>query len=176
MGRSSGQASGTHSELATSTVLARISRKNFAPSRCTPSPFRAYLSPTPVRGDWAGYVQEIKNSFAAALADITAGENTQEGELAEFLIADVKDDDRDLLKPGAIFRWVVGYQRSPAGTKRRVSDIFFRRLPAWSKRDLVRANEYSAGTAPRNRMGVVLDAPAPDQIEVNVFGPGYGES
>ena len=33
------------------------------------------------------------------------------------------------MRPGSVFRWVIGYERSPAGTKKRVSHIVFRDLP-----------------------------------------------
>jgi len=89
--------------------------------------------------EWEGYVAEIgAETFTARLLDITAGQK-YENEIADFPIADISDNDRDLLKPGAIFRWVIGYQRQIGGTKRRVSQITFRRLPAWSKRDIANA-------------------------------------
>ncbi len=72
--------------------------------------------------------------FAACLVDVTAGQRTEE-EMADFPIADLSDDDRKLLAPGAVFRWVIGYQGSRGGTKRRVSQVSFRRMPTWSRRD-----------------------------------------
>jgi hypothetical protein len=94
--------------------------------------------------EWEGYVTEIASDrFTARLTDVTAGRKFEE-ELADFPISDLSDDDRDLLKAGAIFRWVIGYQRSGGGTKRRVSQITFRRLPAWTRADLERAKKTAS--------------------------------
>lgn len=80
--------------------------------------------------------------FAATLIDVTA-RRKYEDEIAEFPISDVSDDDRDLLRAGAIFRWLIGYERLPSGTKRRVSSVVFRRLGEWSRNDLARAKQYA---------------------------------
>jgi hypothetical protein len=91
--------------------------------------------------EWEGYVVDIAgDTFTARLVDKTA-DKTVEGEVGEFAVSDLTDDDRELLKPGAIFRWTIGYQRTKGGTKRRVSDIVFRRLPQWTKFDLASAKE-----------------------------------
>lgn len=89
--------------------------------------------------EWEGYVSNIsEKSFTARLVDKTLG-NTIEDEEADFLIDDLSDEDRQLLVRGAVFRWIIGYQRTTSGTKRRVSQITFRRLPAWTKRELEHA-------------------------------------
>jgi hypothetical protein len=94
--------------------------------------------------EWEGYVWEIGDkTFTARLVDITAG-GKYEDEIAEFLISDLSDTDTDLLKQGAVFRWVIGYQRQLTGNKRRVSQITFRRLPAWTKRDLIAAAQKAS--------------------------------
>lgn len=86
--------------------------------------------------EWEGYVTEIgESTFAARLVDVTAGARTEE-EVADFLISDLSDDDLLLLKEGAVFRWVIGYQRRRSGQKLRASQVVFRRLPAWTNRDI----------------------------------------
>jgi len=86
--------------------------------------------------EWEGYVTAInEETFTARLLDISA-RDCVESEEADFPIADLSETDHALLKEGAIFRWVIGYQRSLGGTKRRVSQVTFRRLPAWTKRGL----------------------------------------
>lgn len=93
--------------------------------------------------EWEGYVTAIgSETFSARLTDVTAGRHFEE-ETTEFPISDLSDDDRELLTLGAIFRWVIGYQRSAGGTKRRVSQVTFRRLPAWTRADLERAKKRS---------------------------------
>ncbi len=94
--------------------------------------------------EWEGYVIDIaEDSFTARLTDITRRSMVEE-ESAEFPKSEVSDDDLALIEEGAIFRWVIGFQRSRGGTKRRVSEIVFRRLPAWTKRDLYEAKELAA--------------------------------
>jgi hypothetical protein len=91
--------------------------------------------------EWEGRVVEIKaETFTATLTDITARRDFED-EIAEFPVGDVSDDDILLFKPGAIFRWLIGYERHPSGTKRRASSVVFRRLPSWSATDLSRANQ-----------------------------------
>jgi hypothetical protein len=97
--------------------------------------------PTPVLSlqplqEWEGYVVEIESKkFWARLVDRTTGGKVEE-ELAEFPIGDVSDEDRNLLTVGSVFRWVIGYQRARGGSKRRVSQVTFRRMPAWSPNEL----------------------------------------
>jgi hypothetical protein len=94
--------------------------------------------------EWEGYIYSIKDeTFWARMVDITARESI-EGEEAEFLISDLSDEDRTHLAIGAVIRWVIGYQRSAQGTKRRVSEVLFRRLPAHTPYDLAEARKRAA--------------------------------
>ena len=61
---------------------------------------------------------------------------SQEGEEATFSRTELSDGDDARICDGSIFRWVIGYERSPAGTKKRVSQIVFRDLPAVTRSDL----------------------------------------
>jgi len=95
--------------------------------------------------EWEGRVVDINSEekiFTATLTDITA-RRKYEDEIAEFPISDVSDDDRHFLRRGAIFRWLVGYERLPSGTKRRVSSVVFRRLGEWSRSDLSHARQQA---------------------------------
>ncbi len=86
--------------------------------------------------EWEGYVVEIgATDFMARLVDLTAG-STHEEEEAVIPLAEISDNDADRICAGSIFRWVIGYQRSPAGTKKRVSYFVFRDLPAITETDL----------------------------------------
>lgn len=83
---------------------------------------------------WEGVVLAIKHgSFLARLLDLSQGSPEEEG---EFPFDDVSEEDRLLLKPGAIFYWNIGYHDSRTGQRRKVSEIRFRRLPAWTVRDI----------------------------------------
>jgi hypothetical protein len=90
---------------------------------------------TPLQ-EWEGYVLEIgKETFTARLIDLTT-DSKQEEEEADFHILDLSDTDKQLLQVGAIFRWAIGYRRTNSGSKERVSSIVFRRLPAWTDREI----------------------------------------
>jgi hypothetical protein len=91
--------------------------------------------------EWEGYVQEINNdTFTASLLDITANQNYPTEE-ADFNIEDVNKFDRHFLRNGAIFRWVIGYYQSPAGSKRRSSELVFRRMSRFSSSSIKKADK-----------------------------------
>ena len=86
--------------------------------------------------EWEGYVVAVgEDVFTARILDLTAGSQYEEEE-ADFPIEDLSESDLNLLRPGAVFRWAIGYQRSRGGTKRRVSQIVFRQLPQWTAYEL----------------------------------------
>ncbi len=104
---------------------------------------RQFVSFHPMQ-EWEGTVTEVDgDTFTARLTDLTAGKSVAEEE-ADFLVDDITDDDRQLLVPGAIFRWAVGYQRSSGGSKKRVSHIVFRRLPMLTEKDAAEAKAEGA--------------------------------
>ncbi len=85
--------------------------------------------------EWEGYVTEIsKEDFTARLIDLTA-DSPYEEEEASIPLAEISEDDAESMRLGSVFRWAIGYERSPSGTKRRVSQIVFRNLPAVTSSD-----------------------------------------
>jgi hypothetical protein len=74
-------------------------------------------------------------TFWARLYDRTTDARDEE---AEFFLDDVSVDDLPLLAPGAVFYWSVGYFDSPTRERSRQSLLRFRRLPAWSRKDIAR--------------------------------------
>ena len=83
---------------------------------------------------WEGAVLEIKkDSFIARLIDLT---KESPDETAEMPLEEVSEDDRDLLKEGAVFYWNIGYLNKTCGQRERVSLIRFSRLPSWSKDEI----------------------------------------
>lgn len=101
---------------------------------------RQFVSFHPIQ-EWEGAVTNVDgDTFTARLTDLTAGKRVAEEE-ADFLVDDLTDDDLQLLVPGAIFRWVVGYQRASGGSKKRVSHVVFRRLPMLTEKDAAEARE-----------------------------------
>jgi hypothetical protein len=97
--------------------------------------------------EWEGVVMGVnKDTFVARLLDKTAGDSLPFEE-ADLPVSDLSEDDLSLLKPGAVFRWTIGYQRSSGGTKKRLSQIVFRRLPQFTSSDAVAARKEAARLA-----------------------------
>jgi hypothetical protein len=88
---------------------------------------------------WEGHVLDVSgDSFVARLSDSTGDDPEEE---AEFPLDEISPIDRDLIAPGAVFYWSVGYRDRSNGQRSRESVIRFRRLPAWSERELADARE-----------------------------------
>jgi hypothetical protein len=85
---------------------------------------------------WDGTVLEVTStSFWARLSDPKQSRGEEE---AEFAVDEIASFDRPLLCPGAAFYWSIGYWDSISGMRSRISQIRFRRLPAWSASELER--------------------------------------
>ena len=96
--------------------------------------------------EWQGYVVEIgTTSFVARLVDVTAG-SIFEQEEAIIPLAELSDADSAKIELGSVFRWVIGYERSVTGNKKRVSLIVFRDLPTITKNDLQHSEKWALET------------------------------
>ncbi len=85
---------------------------------------------------WEGYVTKVgKESFWARISTIIGEGSDQDVELD---IQEIDSDDRELIEPGAVFYWSMGYLDRPSG-RLRASLIRFRRLPIWEEQDLGKA-------------------------------------
>jgi hypothetical protein len=89
---------------------------------------------------WEGtVVSTTRKTFVAQLSDVMHPDMPA---LRVTLDTDeVSDDDLPLIRPGAIFDWTISHQTRVHGQKDTLVRIRFRRLPAWSKRDLQRVRE-----------------------------------
>lgn len=86
--------------------------------------------------EWEGYVVAIdQETFTARLVDITNKAFKDEEEV-DLPLDDLEDSDRKKISPGAVFRWVIGYNRSSGGTKDRASRIILRDMPKWTKKEI----------------------------------------
>jgi len=81
-------------------------------------------------------VSSGSDSFFARLVDLTGDTPDEEVEIPR---EEVSASDCALLREGAVFYWTIGYSDSVKGQRRRVSEIRFRRLPAWTEEDIQRA-------------------------------------
>ena len=96
--------------------------------------------------EWEGYVVDVGAAdFVARLVDLTAGSSHEEEE-AVIPLTELSDTDADRMRSGSIFRWVIGYERSASGTKKRVSQIVLRDLPRMTKADLREGREWARET------------------------------
>ena len=115
---------------------------SFPPELSPPRP-RAILH---ALQEWEGYVVEMDSrELVARLVDLTAG-STHEEEEAVIPMAEISECDVSAVRVGSIFRWVIGYERSPSGMKKRVSQIVFRDLPRMTERDFREARSWAHET------------------------------
>ena len=93
--------------------------------------------------EWEGHVVEISSDeFVARLVDLTA-DLLHESEEAIIPLDEISECDAADMVVGSIFRWVIGYERSHEGTRRRVSQIVFRDLPRMTEADLREGGEWA---------------------------------
>lgn len=98
--------------------------------------------------EWEGHVVSIEHdAFVAHLIDLSA-EKAHESEEATVPIDELSDRDAANLTVGGIFRWVIGYERSPEGTRKRVSQFIFRDLPRMTEGDFQSGREWANRIAP----------------------------
>jgi hypothetical protein len=110
--------------------------------------FIVYPNIEPVRLDdfvplqkWEGFVIDVmEDTFTVRLSDLTR--NNAE-EVAEIPKEEVSEEDRVLIKAGALFYWNIGYLDRPSG-RQRSSMIRFRRLPIWGKEELEKARQHTS--------------------------------
>lgn len=73
-------------------------------------------------------------TFVAHLTDLTAGVTYAEEE-AIIPFVEVPAEDAVKMPIGTIFRWVIGYECPPDGTRNHMSQIVFRETPKMTKAD-----------------------------------------
>ena len=87
--------------------------------------------------EWHGQVLEIfDNAFVAELrgkhGDGVAGKQEE----ALIPLEEIQEADKELLEEGAFFRLCISYWHSSTGTRRRFTEIVFRRMPAYRREEL----------------------------------------
>jgi hypothetical protein len=88
---------------------------------------------------WEGIVLDVMtDAFLARLIDLTRKGADEE---AEFPMDEISAEDKPLVRPGAIFYWNIGYHTSYSGQRTRTSIMRFRRLPAWTQREIDAAKQ-----------------------------------
>ena len=96
--------------------------------------------------EWEGHVVKVgRSDFTARLVDLT-DDSAQGEEEATIPVDEISDEDAAKIREGSIFRWVIGYERSVSGSKKRVSHIVFRDLPAITRSDLREGKAWARET------------------------------
>jgi hypothetical protein len=97
--------------------------------------------------EWEGYVVDVTVTHVIAnLVDLTIAEKLPD-EHAEIPLSEFSESDLETIAAGKVFRWAIGYQRLPTGTKMRGSQIVFRELPQWTDQELKDAKEEASELA-----------------------------
>jgi len=90
-----------------------------------------------VTAEWDGYVEKIsKDHFVARMRGLKGKGVEGSDEEAEIPMSLVDAADLDLVVPGGFFRLIVTDEKPKVGPKRSYTSVQFRRLPAYTKRDL----------------------------------------
>jgi hypothetical protein len=115
--------------------------------------------------EWEGVVVEVTSDHVvASLVDLTAGK-TRATEEALIPLSEINEQDLPKLAVGCTFRWAIGYQRLKTGTKKRTSNLVFRDLPQWTKRD------FAEGQADAARLMRFLGS---DRAEISISETSQG--
>ncbi|TKB67655.1 MAG: hypothetical protein E8D47_03640 [Nitrospira sp.] len=140
----------------TSTIGDTVKRNGSAEDFSHAEPPLVFPKALPIQEDhfrslqsWEGVVETATSEgFTARLWDRAKKSPDQ---IAEFPIEEVSTADRDLVQPGAIFYWDIGYSEDKTGQRMRASLIRLRRLPAWTRKEIEKAIHDSAEM--RNKLG-----------------------
>ena len=90
---------------------------------------------------WQGIVTAVaEESFTVRLLDLMRDMPEEE---AEISLDEVSDDERPLVKEGAVFLLHVGYATSEGGQRSRTAILRFRRLPVWTDSELGTADQVA---------------------------------
>ncbi len=135
-----------HAPLRSANSADSVALVSFPPP-VPPVPRRATLC---ALQEWEGYVVDIgEEDFIARMIDLTAG-HEHESEEAIIPITVISDHDASRIVTGSIFRLVIGYERSPEGARKQVSQIVFRDLSRVTENDLRAGRDWA------DRMATVL--------------------
>lgn len=105
------------------------------------APAQGFYGParSQVIAEWHGQVQAIHDEFfVAELRGTLGGGVAGSHEEAQIPMDEVREEDVELVREGAFFRLCVNLE-VVNGTKRRVTDLVFRRMPAYRRDELEEA-------------------------------------
>lgn len=91
--------------------------------------------------EWEGVVESLENDKFHCKLRVVKGSNVDFEEFTTLDIDQISEGDRDLVKPGALFRLVIG-MKAISGTREKFSRVVFRRLPAWNSQSIDQAQKH----------------------------------
>lgn len=92
---------------------------------------------------WEAIVTALaEDCFVVRLRDLSCPKLPDE--VAELPLAEIPESDRELLAPGSIIYWSIGYETSEGGQIRRVSELRLKRRPVWTERMLAEIKKKAA--------------------------------
>ncbi len=95
-----------------------------------------------IKQKWSGVVVEFNNEeLTAKLEDLTNPDNP--GEFIVLSLEEIEGRDRELIQAGAMFLWHIGYRLGYKYPRERFSKISFRRLPKWTKSEIISAENIA---------------------------------
>jgi hypothetical protein len=116
------------------------------PDESVPQPSVVWVPVVPLDRDSFDVLQKFEGTVLSVGSDsfvarLVEKPNSVPEEEAEIPLAEVMPGDRELVKPGAVFYWVIGYRRAVHGQLSRSSVIRFQRMPSWSPAEVQRARQ-----------------------------------
>lgn len=84
---------------------------------------------------WTGRVDEVDNENGTFSAQVSSEQQSGILETAQFTLEEISEDDVDLVRPGAIFYWSIGYQVDKFGRRSTQSSLRFKRGKFWTRKE-----------------------------------------
>ena len=95
-----------------------------------------------IKQKWSGVVIAVDDEeLTVRLEDLTNFDNPNE--IVVLSRDEIDNNDQNLIQPGALFYWYIGYRQGIKYSKERISIIRFRRLPQWTKREIEEADKLA---------------------------------
>ena len=95
-----------------------------------------------IKQKWSGVVIAVDDEeLTVRLEDLTNCDNPNE--IVVLSRDEIDNNDQNLIQPGALFYWYIGYRQGIKYSKERISIIRFRRLPHWTKREIEEADKLA---------------------------------
>ena len=106
------------------------------------SSVREHGSVSQLLAEWHGQVTRLgANTFTAELKGRHGSGVAGSEDEAIIPLEDVREEDSELVRIGAFFRLCISYEVNSGGSKRRFTEVIFRRMPAYRREELAAAQE-----------------------------------